>query len=189
MKTTYLLNKTLPDGSVCLAVATVAEWREVARANRGLPPERRRYFITDYIKDGTELDCMVIEVPMEVYRAWHRDHMASVRNQARGKRFQHLSFETMAFQKKRASEDGVSYVPDDQVENLVCDKAILLELRKELAAWKPWGNDLLDLYLLGQKRVCTKILTRKYGVSPQTARKYRRQFEEYIKKYFLGVSF
>lgn len=115
--------------------------------------------------------------------------MASVRNQARGKRFQHLSFETMAFQKKRASEDGVSYVPDDQVENLVCDKAILLELRKELAAWKPWGNDLLDLYLLGQKRVCTKILTRKYGVSPQTARKYRRQFEEYIKKYFLGVSF
>ena len=37
MKTTYLINKTLPDGSVCLAVATAAEWLEVTYANKWRP--------------------------------------------------------------------------------------------------------------------------------------------------------
>ena len=189
MKITYLINKALSDGSACLCVVPAAEWLAVVNANKGLPPERRRYFIMDYIKDGEELDCMVIEAPFEVYRTWHKEHMASVRNRARGRQFQHLSLDAAVFRERATGQYSEIPAANEQVEGSVCDKAILAELREKLAAWKPWANDLLDLYLLGQKRTCTKVLAKKYGVSPQTIRKYKRQFEERIKKYFSGVSF
>ena len=59
--TTYLVNKRQSDGTVRLSVADHAEWLAVVKANRELPAEQRRYFIVDYIKDGTDLDCMVTE--------------------------------------------------------------------------------------------------------------------------------
>ena len=183
MKTIYLLNKTLPDGSVCLAVASAAEGREVTRANKGLPPERRRYFITDYIKDGAELDCMIIEVSSEVYRAWNKEHLAARRNQKAGRGTQHLSLNT-PYTEQRISSEFLEQIPSSEnVEAAACDAVLMDELRKALAAWKPWGNDLLDLYLLGQKRTCTKILSLKYGVSRQVIRKYKRQFEKFIKNF------
>ena len=69
---------------------------------------------------------------------------------------------------------------EEQVEVLACDQILLDELHEALTLWKPWANDLLDMYLQGKKRTCTRTLAERYGVSPQVVRKYKRQFEEYI---------
>ncbi len=44
MKTTYLVYKQV-NGVRQLVVATPAEWDAILKENRGLPAERRRYFI------------------------------------------------------------------------------------------------------------------------------------------------
>ena len=75
------------------------------------------------------------------------------------------------------------------VEDIVSDELVLMGLREKLAAWKPWAPELLDMYLDGKKKSCTGFLAKKYGVSEQTVRKYKRQLEEFIKKFFEGVLF
>ena len=65
MKTTYLVNQEQPDGSVCLAVVSSTVWRTIVERNKQLPLDQQRYFIIDYIKDGDELDRMVIEAPAD----------------------------------------------------------------------------------------------------------------------------
>ncbi len=75
------------------------------------------------------------------------------------------------------------------MEEQVCSQMMELQLREALAAWKPWANDMLDCYLRGERRTCTDTLSLKYGVSPQVVRKYKRQFEKFIKKFLGGVSF
>lgn len=189
MKITYLLNKQQPDGTLCLAVSTVAEWQAVLRENRKLPNNQRRYFILDYIPDGGELDCMVIETSAEEYRTWNREHMAAERNRAIGKRFQHISLNANPLGTDGAERIQDAVVATEQAEEAIFDQLLMENLRARLSAWKPWANDLLELYLQGQKKTCTKMLAAKYGVSPQTARKYKRQFENFIKKFLAGVSF
>ena len=71
---------------------------------------------------------------------------------------------------------------------MVCDSGLMEELKEALAAWRPWAADLLELYLNGEKRACTEALSRKYGVSPQVIRKYKRQFEDFVKNFLGGVS-
>ena len=69
MKTTYLVYKQV-NGVRQLVVATPAEWDAILKENRGLPAERRRYFIKDCFADGDELDCMYIEMTAVEYREW-----------------------------------------------------------------------------------------------------------------------
>ncbi len=189
MKTIYLMNKPQPDGSTCLSVATAAEWLAAVNGNKGLSAEQRRYFILDYIADGDDLDCMVIETPLAEYRKWDRGRPAEKRNRHVGQAFQQLSLDAPFY----GSEDSGNLLDliasDTQVESEACDIVLMEELQKALASWRPWANDLLEMYLNGQKRACTKIIARKYGVSPQVARKYKRQFEEFIKNFLGGVSF
>ena len=154
MKTTYLINKAQADGNVQLSIADREEWKDVVKANKKLPAEKRRYFILDYIKDGTDLDCMVIEAPVDVYRTWIREHMASKRNRDAGKGYQIFSLDAPV-----ADSDGVETLLDTisaggSVEECICGEMLLIDLREALAAWKPWGNDLLEIYLQGQKRTC-----------------------------------
>ena len=66
MKTTYLVYKQV-NGVRQLVVATPAEWDAILKENRGLPAERRRYFIKDCFADGDELDCMYIEMTAVEY--------------------------------------------------------------------------------------------------------------------------
>lgn len=66
----------------------------------------------------------------------------------------------------------------------IVDKVQLEALQKELEDWRPWGVFLLELYLAGEHRSCVPMLVRRYKVSPQTARKYKRQFENFLKKFF-----
>lgn len=70
-------------------------------------------------------------------------------------------------------------------ENSVVDEILMDELKQALAVWKPWAPDLLEHYLAGRKRSCTAEMAEKYGVSEQVIRKYKRQFERFIKD-FLG---
>lgn len=189
MKTTYLMNQEQPDGSVALTAVSSAEWLDAVRPNKCLPAEQQRHFIIDYIADGDDLDRMVIEAPIEEYRKWHREHMASERNRQIGKNMQKLSIDMRLFgmEDVESLQDVLSSGED--MEKSVYDQMLLDDLRRELAAWKPWGNDLLDFYLEGQTRECTDFLSEKYGVSPQVIRKYKRQFENFIKNFLRGVSF
>ena len=66
----------------------------------------------------------------------------------------------------------------EDMEAAVISEMIMDELKKQLFAWKPWAADLLAQYLAG-----------KYGVSEQVIRKYKRQFEIFVKNFFAGVSF
>ena len=117
MKTTYLMNQAQPDGSVGLAVVSSAEWLDAVRQNKHLPAEQQRHFIIDYIADGDELDRMVIEAPIEEYRKWHREHMASERNRQAGKNMQKLSIDMQLFatldkgKHDKQQQNGLSTLP------------------------------------------------------------------------------
>ena len=188
MKTTYLVNQVQPDGSVCLAEATAKEWYAITHENKNLPAEQQRYFISDYIVEDHTLDRMVIEVSADYYRQWHREHIAAERNRAFENKFQHISADAELFDDE--VECVWDVIPTDAlVEDTVCNRMLFQELEKRLAEWKPWANDLLRLYLQGERRTCTEILAQKYGVSSQAVRKYKRQFEEFLKKFLEVVSF
>ena len=77
----------------------------------------------------------------------------------------------------------------EDVEKSVYDQMLLDDLRQGLAAWRPWGNDLLDFYLEGQARNCNGVIAQKYGVSERAVRKYKRQFEQFVKNFLEGVPF
>lgn len=189
MKTTYLINQVQPDGSTRLSAVSADEWRSAIRENEGLPPERQRYFIRDYIADKNDMDCMVIEVSASEYIQWDKDRSAARRNREAGKNFRVSSLDA-PFAGMDRTMARLEQLPDQtQLESMVCDSVLMEELKEALAAWRPWATDLLELYLNGQKRACTEVLSRKYGVSPQVIRKYKRQFEEFVKNFLGGVSF
>ena len=71
----------------------------------------------------------------------------------------------------------------------VLDAVLIDELKIRLTAWKPWAAELLAHYLAGRKKSCTAVMAEKYGVSEQVIRKYKRQFEAFVKKFLAGVSF
>lgn len=189
MKITYLMNKTQADGSIQLSIVTHEEWLAVVKANKQLPLERQRYFIRDYIADGSDMDWIIIETSREDYLAWHREQTASERNRTWVQTFQKLSLDAEV-----SIEDGTTTLHDvisdaNCIEENCCSQLWVEDLRMALKGWKPWANDLLDMYLQGKGRSCTELLSKKYSVSPQVIRKYKRQLEEFVKKFFEGVSF
>lgn len=146
MKTTYLINKTQPDGSVRLCVASSAEWMAIVKGNKKIPTEQRRYFILDYIADGDNLDCMVIETSLEEYRSWDRSRSAEKRNRCAKQKFQHLSLNTPLNDSENSETLLDMISADEQVESMVCDSIMIDELKKTLADWKPWANDMLVVH-------------------------------------------
>ena len=74
-------------------------------------------------------------------------------------------------------------------QSIETQNQLMDELKKQLFAWKPWAVDLLAYYLAGKKKSCTAAMAKKYGVSEQVIRKYKRQFEKFVKNFFEGVSF
>lgn len=183
MSATYLLMKEQPDGTVGLSLATREEWLEAIHQGE------HRYFIRDCIVDQGQMDCIVIETTEEEYRKWNKERMASQRNRQNRHGIQMLSLDEGI-----QSADGEllfrdTVEADDRTEELAIDSIQMKDLRHALAAWRPWGVEILDLYLASEQKACVPILARKYRVSPQTARKYKRQFESFLKKFLRGVSF
>lgn len=189
MKITYLINKPQANGNVELAVAARCEWQEIVNANKQLPPEQQRFFIRDCIADGDELDWMIIETTREEYLAWHKEHESCARNRALRQEFKHLSADVVV----NTGNDFallVDMIPSpDCVEDDCCGQMLMESLRQALAAWKPWANDLLDMYLQGQKRTCSKVLAEKFSISERMIRKYKIQFENFIKNFLSEVPF
>ncbi len=207
---TYLLFKKQEDGSEDLCVSTGAEWYSVTEANKSLPKEQRREFIIDCIYDGGLLEYMVIEASRERYLEWHREQEKDRRergkqrqeqkkgqqnqeqepaDQKSEKKLRVLSLDAPVSGGNRSISLG-SIIPSVwDMEEAICSQAVVESLRAELSAWQPWAIDMLDFYLAGESRTCTNALAKKYGVSPRMIRKYKKQFESFIKKFFDPVPF
>lgn len=184
MKITYLAYTKQPDKSTRLSVVSYDEWKQVVQKNRMLPAEKRRYFVTDCFQDADTLVCMVIETSYEEYRQWNRERMAAKRNRNLGQKICILSLNTYLKDSQNCITLEDVLQADDHTEKKMIDKVQLEALQKELEDWRPWGVFLLELYLAGEHRSCVPMLVRRYKVSPQTARKYKRQFENFLKKFF-----
>ena len=77
-KTTALINKVHADGSVRRSVVSSTEWSAVARRNKKIPADQRRYFIVDYIAERDRIDRMVI-LHREDHEEPQLDHGKGVR--------------------------------------------------------------------------------------------------------------
>ena len=189
MKITYLANQKQTDGSMRLSVISHDEWLQIVGLNRNLPAEQKRYFITDVIQDMGERDYLVIETSAKEYYAWNRERMVVARKRKRENQIQFLSLNSLVQDGNEKISVQDTIVFDPHIDEQVCDLLLLETLRKKLAEWKPWGCDLLDIYLSGNPKRCTKQIAEKYHVSLQCARKYKRQFEKFLKSFLESVSF
>ena len=171
MKNTFLVRKQNDNGEIVLTEVSAAEWFSILAETRKLPKEQHRYFIADCIEDGDEMDRMFIEVSREEHHRWNSKHTVSERNRKYGKEFIHLSLDDFLAR---------TLVDTHCVEDDVASQILIMELKCALRLWKPWAMDLYDAYLAGRRKKCTAEIAQKYGVSPQTARSYKRQFEAFV---------
>lgn len=178
MKTTYLVYKQV-DGTRQLVAATQEEWDAIMKRNRGLPMEQRRCFMKDCFPDGDELDCMYIEMATADYREWNSKNTVTQQKRKIGTLRLHLSLDAGI-----ADTDVESLhecVPSNfDLERLAVDEVLMDELKQALKAWKPWAEELLELYLSGAKRSCTNDLCRKYKISDRTVQRRKDAFEKFI---------
>lgn len=180
--TIYLINKEQADGSMRLTQVSGKEWYGVTQENKGLPLAQRRYFVDMTIVDGDTLDSVVMETTRSDYLAWHRDHMSAARNRVYGeKMFDFISLDAPVPAHEDRDGGTVVDIPDAEFDMTRVDALVDLErVRKKLAKWKPWANDVLDLLLDDRRQDCTAVLSAKYSVSEQMARRYRKQAEDFI---------
>ncbi len=179
------------DGSKHLIVVPHAEWISVVKANNGLSEEQKRCFIRDIIIEKDKIDLMVYEAPRTLYLEWHRaqEEARCNWNTIKKNNIQFLSIEALTYDEDRWVNFLERIMPDDVMPDMVISQMDVELLRAALDVWKPWANDLLDCYMNGESRSCTNRFAEKYGVSPQTIRKYKRQFKAFVKNFFEGVSF
>ncbi len=178
MKTTYLVYKQV-NGVRQLTTATQAEWDAILKENRQLPLSEQRRFMKDCFEDGGELDCMYIEVPASEYRKWNNTNSVQQRRRKIGMLYEHLSLD--AGVPDTDIDSMHECVPSDfNLEHLAVDEVLVDELREALRAWKPWAEELLELYLAEEKRSSTKALCEKYRLSYRAVQKRKASFEKFI---------
>ena len=178
MKTTYLVYKQV-NGVQQLAVATQEEWNSILKENRKLPLEHRRRFINDCIMDGNELDCIFTEVSAEEHQKWNSKNTVYQRKRKAGKRYTHISLDT------GVSDTGTQSLHESipsgyDLEMLVEDRVLMEQLRRALRAWQPWAEELLNLYMAGEKRSCTNELSKKHQLSDRTIQRRKDAFEKFV---------
>ena len=181
MKTTYLIYKQI-DGTRQLVRATQEEWDAILKANRKLPPEQRRRFEMDCIEESGEMDRMYIEVNEQDYRAWQTIRKRRYRNRKAGAMFEHLSLDAEV-DSSEVSSLHECVASNEKADQPFLDKRLLPDLEKALSAWKPWANELLHLYMAGKRRSSTAWLANCCGVSERMARRYKKEFEIFIKNF------
>ena len=178
MKTTYLIYKQV-GGIQQLAVAAQEEWNAILKENRTLPLEQRRRFIKDCIEDGDEVDCMYIEVSASEHREWNSKNTIRQKKRKIGMRYTQLSLD--AGIPDSDVESLHECVPSEfNLESLVADQVLIEELRYALRAWKPWAEELLELYMTGAKRSCTSDLCQKYQLGDRAVQKRKAAFEKFV---------
>ena len=182
MKITYLIKKESNSGDASLVETTKEERLEIIKQNETLPKDRQRYFIRDMIIEGSDLDVMIMESSEDQYKEWYRERHIETRNYTLRKEFEILSLDAPI-------SDGEDLILADELQAPQNNQSaylftiLLSELRESLSKWRPWGESLLDMYLNGERRSCTLKLSQLCGVSLQTARRYKREFELYIRTF------
>lgn len=179
MKTTYLINSYLPDGSTELVQTTAEHWHKIVEENKKLPKEKRRYFYADIIADSYPFDCIVMEVSADLFNMWSNENRNSRRNCSEKTRYSHISLELLMEEYDSCIMSSCSFEED------FVGSVIIEELRKKLSGWKPWGIAVLDMYLSGQKASVAQFLTTKYGLPQSTAYRKREEFENFAKIFLL----
>ena len=178
MKTTYLVYKQI-DGVRQLTIATQEEWDAILKENRLLPLSERRRFMKDCFEDGDELDCMYIEVSTSEHQDWNNKNSVRQRKRKIGMLYAHLSLD--AGIPDTDIESLHERIPCDfNLERLVMDQVLIEELKQALRAWKPWAEELLELYLSGAKRSCTNSLRRKCQLTDRAVQKRKAAFEKFV---------
>lgn len=162
-----------------LVTATQEEWDAILKENRRLPLSEQRLFIKDCFEDGGVLDCMYIEVSASEYRKWNNTNSVQHRKNRIGALYTHLSLDASI---SNADIDSLhECIPADfNLEHLAVDKVLIDELRESLKAWKPWAEELLELYLSDKKRSCTKVLCEEYQLGYRAVQKRKAAFEKFI---------
>lgn len=181
MRITYLVYENSETGGR-LRIASREEWSKIMDENRGLPSEKRRYFIVDTIEDFGELDRMYIESTKPEYDRWHAEHE---KNRRRRKAHKNLEIVPLDYEPRGTENCSLHGAIVDGIdwEKLIIESMEMEGLILALSEWRPWANDFLDYYLSGQKRECSKPLSIKQGVSVQTIRTRKREFESFVLKY------
>lgn len=183
MKITYLI---YPDKSAQkLVVADQEEWKAIVARNAGCPKDQRRYFIADIIVDGDEMDCMIIETTEGEHRRWCNERKPIYRNLQAQKLIKFLSIDA-TFDTGTEENSLLAFLPSEtnEIGNVQSDIA-MEQLRVALREWRPWAEDMLDFYLSGDKRTCSSFFALRYGISDRQVRTYKKQFEDFVKKFLL----
>lgn len=179
MKTTYLVNGEDSKGNISLRVASEEEWKAITASNKGLPAGERRYFISDCIVEGNDMDLLVIEVSYEDHLKWNTEHMKSVRNIKEGKKYLHVSLNA-PFKGNSELELGECIPFPISFESDVLERYNTEQMREKLREWKPWAVDFFDEYLDGNAKGSAVKVANKHGIPERTAYSYKRQFENYL---------
>ena len=179
MKTTYLINSYLPDGSTELIQTTSEHWHRIVEEKKNLPKEKRRYFYADIIADSQPFDCIVMEVSADLFNMWSNENRNSRRNLSEKTRYSHVSLELFLEEYDSCIVSSCSFEED------LVGSVIIEELRKKLARWNPWGPAVLNMYLSGQKKAVAHYLVEKYGLNESAAYRQRKAFENFTKKFLL----
>ena len=183
MKNTFLVFNDPTNPKSGLHVASIQEWDQILKRNKTLPREQRRFFITDAFEDCGEIDCMYIETTREEYDKWHSQKVYSER-----KRKIEEQYRKVSLQYPYPSNEGFFYedvVPCDfNLEETVLEGKVIEALKEKLAEWKPWGVEMLELYISGKKEQATFIISKEYGVTIRQVQRWKMRFESYVKRFF-----
>lgn len=183
MKITYLLKSTDSCNSTRMIIASEVEWKRVVDANKNLPIEKKRYFISDIICDGNDMDIMKIEVTYQEHLEWMRNHMRRVRNFNFGKEYQLMSLDAPANDGSSESLVDMKNPVTRELEAMVLCDYFLDEVRIALRTWNPWAEDFLDLYLAEQSKSSAAIVAQRYSVSERMGRIYKNRFEDFLRNF------
>ena len=185
MKTTFLVYKDILAEKKELRVASHDEWDAIMKANKGLPAVERRIFYKDCINEGSDgLDCMYIEVSLDKYRILHTQQIKEERTRKDNAAYRTCSMdEPLKGNEELSCEDYISDGID--YAEYALDELMMKDLRAELKRWEPYGNELLDSYLSGDKRLCTKEMSKKIGITEQYFRRKKKEFESIVKTFLI----
>lgn len=184
LKTTFLVRKIKDDAKSGLVRVSAAEWTKILKENKNLPTEQKRYFIIDCIDD----DRMYIEVSLEEHRDWNIRHTISERNRKFGEKFSFCSLEQDIIDHEGISTEDILINNNDSIAESE-SRIHVEEFEAALKSWEPWAYDIYLAYKAGKRRSCTSEIAKKYGVSEQTARSYKRKFEKCLKNFGICLSF
>lgn len=182
MKITYLVYDRQGETPEVLSVISQEEWQRIIAANQTASASERRYFESDVIVEGREIDMIVIEVSREEHRRINAEKKAAFRRREQARPYRLLSLE--ALEENGGGAEILRRMRGESLEDAVSHSVDMELLRKALAQWRPWANEMLDCCLQGQERHCTALLARKYGVSGRQIRNYRAQLKNFLRKFY-----